>query len=193
MSYDNLVEDSYPKEGVLNSSKVIQVEYFAFDATGSLDDLFAYAAARAEETLPDFLNGLIDTGPGLKICVRFHDKSGEVTELIERVKRSKTIEEGAFQNAREANNWVLFIRYWRWRLAKNKAEKEATKLRFSLINAIVNQTVAIERYDHSYRLVRADEKHELTSNIKRWQHFWIFVYAPNDLLADNNEVVLSLM
>lgn len=175
---------------------LIQVEYFHVHMEGSLSDIMIEAFSRTMETLPDALHGLNDLGPGIKTGLRFHDtEQGTITRLaLEIESLTKQIDQTVAEMIRPDIGW---LRQQLYRL-KQRRLRLALKTHLKLLEYAISRQVdrailAIERVDRHYRLLRDDEKHEVLTRIRRSSRFWIFVFTPNDLLAERNELITAVM
>ena len=175
---------------------LIQVEYFHITSTGSLDDVWRECMNRTMETLPDAINGLNDLGPGIKTCLRFQDvEDGTITRLALSIERlNKESDRVVSKMISPGISWLWRKLYrWQWHRLCLTLKANIKMLERALMDHIPQARLAIEKTDHRYRLLRDDEKHEVLTKTKMASGFWMFVFSPNDLLSENNELVAAVM
>lgn len=176
---------------------VVQAEFFHVGGAASLGEHLAEMGNRIADSLELCL--LPDApGPGLKTVVRFHDTTGSVTEHAQQLEWLKNERDRLIQKPCIAQ-WLRVV----WRniqinTLSRKIEKRAPALRLRVLAGLegairAGRPVAIEVMDHSFRPLRQNETHELLESVRRAKGLWIFVFAPNGLLADENKVIVSVI
>lgn len=179
---------------------IVQAEFFLVGVRSgdSLEVAMTEMRDRIANGLQDVLGGMDpdEVKTGIKACVRFYDLSGRITALVER----EHVLDVAHREANEQFRTSAGLRrmFWRWKLAwlltkiidiRDRQHVYTTQEFEAKLNS--GQQVAVERQDHTYRIIRKDEAHELVEAIKASHNVWIFLFKYNDLLADKNKLVLS--
>ena len=177
---------------------VLQYEFFHVGGkdAGSLEDVMAECFERAADNLPMAIAG-DDIGPGIKTVVRIYDMDGRVTHWAHQVKNLKAQREIHY-NAPRSNlftNW-----YARWQIGQlNRRMDKARELMVSYFTEYIGKSfncewnVAKETWDNAFRLARREEYIELRQSAVAAKYLWLFIFEPNDLLADKNTGVVSVM
>jgi hypothetical protein len=180
---------------------IVQAEFFHVggDAHPSLTSVLQesfkrmveYASIEAHDDTSRF---------GIKTCVRFYDTDGAITayaHLLE--KRDAQIR--SYEIALESRTLSGLKQWWYNELHRRlvgkrlDARKQTTRMVTQAFRAALKykRDVCIERADRSFRPVFDNEKHELAEAVSRAVGVWVFVFAPNDIVADNNELVARIM
>lgn len=171
-------------------ANIIQAEFFHVGGAGKI------------ESLEDFVSGCLERateGSRLKTVVRFYDDdSGRITAQVKHYNEMEKVHEGLVRLViRSGGLWRWFLDISARRVAgkKRKAGEVHKRLVLNRMREIAQdpQSVAVEKRDHHFRFVREDEKHEILEAVGRGKSLWIFVFEPNDLLADSNKIVASAM
>ncbi len=172
---------------------IVQVEYFHVDLKNGFDTLFEEIAERVHDTMEVVLCGLDPLSSGIKTTIRFYDEDEQITTLV---KRLDVLEKEWWQNIRTERPGPVtyyldrlkrFIRDFRKARLENKLYKNARcviKQRLATTCGVAGQ-----RADFSFRHIRGEEKHELFQSITRSKKALWFVFVPNDLLSDKNEIM----
>lgn len=176
---------------------ILQYEFFHVGVGGrSLEAVLAECLERAAESLPTAMAG-DDTGPGIKTCVRIYDTDDEVTRLV--------IELNALKD--QYDTCLFFAKdgmFARWRVRRKRARLDH---RMQAVKGLIKgyfiahmgaafneeKDIAREIGDHAFRLARREEYDDLRQSAIMAKRFWLFVFANNDLLADENEIVTHMM
>ena len=177
---------------------LVQAEFFHVGGRDATPESFLYELSeRVADGLELAMQGL-EPSFGIKTVLRFEDITGELTALVLRAKiltkvHAKIWKE--FETAGRLRRWYLGRRNRRL-TAKIDILKEGCKLRALLHLYKARESghaIAVERYDHTFRFARKEELHELLDAAASSSSVWLFVFEPNDLLADKNKIVASAM
>ncbi len=180
-------------------SNIVQAEFFHVGGKNvrSLQKLLEECDERIAEGHELALEG-IETNSRIKTVVRFFDSDGSMTAFAREFEEANRRKEAAFAGFMEAGNWK---REWMNLRSRRLAGKilalkgQAAKRAAQALKAgarLPNQ-IAVERQDHSFRLARKDELHELCEAAQRATSVWLFIFEPNNLLAERNEPVANVM
>ena len=140
------------------------------------------------------INGRMLYGAPIKTCVRFFDDTGfvtcVVTELAQLEKQNEELVTAFF----EATGWRRKILSFRSGMLLRKvmameAQRKEIASKYLAVAAKASRPIAVEIHDHSYRPARRDEIVDLCQATLMTKNAWLFVYEPNDLLADKNKIV----
>lgn len=166
---------------------IVQAEFFLVRMEGSLDTV----RRRSEEAF--------EKGASIKTCVRFFDTRGLVARAVMHAhvaqSRRKALLEilalskepayaqefgGLYQSAREE-----------YSVRKSDLRRCVIReLRFTMQKDL---RLALEQNDHSYRPMLVGEHAKLTKDIASASDCWVFLFPPNNLLADSHTDFLSVM
>lgn len=181
-----------------NQCNILQYEFFHVGGrnASSLEEVMAECAERTVDSLPIAMAG-DDTGPGIKTVVRIYDMDGQVTRWAQQVKELEAQREVHF-NAPRSNlitNW-----YARWQIGRlNRQMDRGRELMVRYFTAYIGTSfkgewnVARETWNHAFRPARREEYIELHQAAIMAKSLWLFIFEPNDLLADRNEGIVSVM
>lgn len=180
-------------------SNIIQAEFFHVggEDINSLEDLSAELSERIADGLELVLQGG-ESYSSIKTVVRFFDRNGSVTRLTQKFERMNQRKEAVFKASMSANGLKQVWLNFQSRYYVNKAyslRKQAEHLAVQeFITAIrkLNE-IAVECVDHSFRHARSNEIHDLCERAQMATGIWLFIFKPNDLLADKNELVARVM
>lgn len=177
---------------------LVQAEFFHVGGDGSsLDSVLDECESRLEEGLEMALRSL-EPRNRIKTVVRFFDYAGDITAMAQQAQkldeyREKNLDELLAGSG--LRRWWLNTRSRRLAGASINLDKKA-KLRavVRLQEAIErSKEVAVEKIDHRFRLLHADEAHEVVEAAAASKRVWLFVFKPNHILADSTETVARLM
>ena len=178
---------------------IVQAEFFHVggDDTGSLDELFKQMGERVADTLPLALSG-IPTTSGIKTVVRYYDDSGAVTAYTSRMlrltKRKEELRQAVWHAKGLRKVWYSFLlRHVRGSYLLNCTSAQQLAAEWLQKTIEHGGRVAVEVLDHCFRDAKKNELHELLEAARRSKGAWLFVFEPNDLLADSNKSVAHVM
>lgn len=180
-------------------TNIVQAEFFHVGGkdTPSLKALFAECGERVADSLELTLQGY-EAHSCIKTVVRFFDETGNLTKIAikaERIKKRNKKLLDDFTGATGLQRWLLDIKS-RWLAGKIIALSEEARMLASgyLCEAIrTSHEVAVECDDHSFRSIKGNEAHEIVESASNSRRVWLFVFRPNNLLADTNTLVACLM
>jgi hypothetical protein len=173
---------------------IVQAEFFHVRGD-SLEELIQDCNQRIAENLPLKLQGNEVTS-GIKTVVRFFDQKNRCTSIVRKATK--------FQRRKHRLTASLLAGKYSW-FAHNRYNRLQEKLMSlkararDVVQRELSKTVrsygavAIERWDHSFRLLRSPEAHEVIERIQQARGVWLFVFKPNDLCADVNQSVGHLI
>ena len=177
---------------------IIQMECFHVGGKDvrSLKQLFTQMKERVESGLALAARG-IETPNGIKTVVRFYD-SGAITAKVLKYVRLEKKEEKRWQTFLSTSGIRREIAGYRYHRLAVKTGRKRQSLFSLIVREFASQVskreeVAVETFGHSFRLARKEELHELQEAARVAKGFWIFLFKPNNLLADRNEIVASVM
>jgi hypothetical protein len=134
-----------------------------------------------------------------KTVVRFYDQRGVVTSLVKKYFEKKTknhelvdiLFERIAAKKRFGNNWREYRLRRILRKMRVLQDEALLQAKVDARTAIeTNQPVGFEVYPGApFRYLLDNEKHELMERITVAKGAWLFVFEPNDLLADTNKSV----
>ena len=182
----------------IEKANIVQAEFFHVggENINSLEELRDEVFGRVADNLPLAMEG-IEVSSGVKIVVRFYDDDGTITALVQEaacMRKSHDLLFEAFPSA----GW--FRRRWIDRRTSQLAAKileakdEALALATHQLTFAVqaSRPIGVERADYSFRPMKAEEARELCEKAVVAKGVWLFIFEPNDLLADSNKMVASL-
>jgi hypothetical protein len=170
---------------------IAQAEFFHVGKDASRESL--------EDVMDEMAERLAEGAP-LKTVVRFYDEDNSLTRFTQDASALNVKKEEAYKISWDAfknplTKLVLSARYRRVARKVRESRSESLELaRAKLTTAVkARRPVAIECDDHSFRLADNNELHELINSAQFATGVWLFMFEPNNLLADKNEIVASFM
>ena len=163
----------------------------------TLAGLLAQCQERAKDGLELALQGN-NRRSGIKTVVRFHDQRGRLTSITRRYEKTERRDREIFSKfltATELRRRLLDL-WGRGLAGKSQRLRTAACILAAeeLRNAIqTSAQVTVEQADNRFRPMRRDEAHELLESAAQAKYVWLFIFKPNDLLADSNVPVAALM
>lgn len=182
----------------MKKHNILQYEFFHVGGRNlsSLEEVTAECIERTADNLLIATAG-DDTGPGIKTVVRIYDMDGRVTRWAKQMKELEEQRE-VHLNAPRRNpitNW-----YTRWQIGRlNRQMDRGRELMVGYFTEYIGTSfkdewnVAREIWNHAFRPARREEYIELRQAAITARSLWLFVFEPNDLLADKNESIVSVM
>lgn len=178
---------------------IVQAEFFRVNYKGvSLDKHMEELGDRIADALeidlpPDA------PGVGIKTVLRFYDQNNLFTSAALEVEwLRKRVDE--LVRKLQQSSWHLrrlWLGYRIDQLIRRRRGVEASLTKKAAEHVRLTHTqgqpIAVEVMDHSFRLVRPDEAHELSEIALRSKACWIFVFKPADLCFDNGTVIASVL
>jgi hypothetical protein len=152
-------------------------------------------------TTQEFLSDIserIAEGSKIKTVVRILDEGGFITELVLALRRTQDRREKLLEMMLDCGTWWrpwLNFRFQKLGKKEEKLKKQALLVSVRQLDAAVHTSsqIAIELPDHRFRLAKPNEMHELLETARKATGVWLFVFKPNDLLADENTYVVYAM
>lgn len=178
---------------------VLQYEFFHVGgkSVSSLGYELAECAERAMDNLPLAVAGN-DISSGIKIIVRIYDIDGRVTRLTRQVEELKAQQE-VHINAPRSNLFTNWYARWQIRRLQKRVDR-AKKLMVEYYSAYVStflytdgMNVAREIGENIFRPAEMGEYIELLLGGNTAKDFRLFIFEPDDLLANRTNVVVSMM
>ncbi len=176
------------------TANIAQIELFHIGMHRTLEQLSQDIRARV---LDDFEAGDFDRPNLLKTCFRIYDWNNVMTRYVRDL--------DAMPDAIDDYSAIESAKSWLARRLAYRAQRRNAKRRGNLKRMMTvdggrlvrdairaEDDVAIEVANHRYRLMRPDEAAEMLSRATHYTSAWLFVFAPNELLADKNERVGSI-
>lgn len=180
---------------------VLQYEFFHLEGE-TLEEILENHWKRTGDSLDLVLAGS-DIGSRSKTVIRIYDTQGKVTAWVQEYKSLR-------HDLTEPHNVSAQVPIWRWRErrqakqlhTRQKAGWSRKEVLHELISTYCTQYIesllrgngngiARERLDSTFRHVQRNELLELAQATKVATRLWVFVFEPNDLLADTNELITS--
>lgn len=177
---------------------VLQFKFFHVGGKGveSIEDVLVECAERVDDYLPLAMAGN-DIGPGIKTVVRIYDTDGCLTRLVLRINELEAERESYIKVPRRT-----FLYNWYVSLQIERIDKKIAQIRNKMVDYFTNyiasyihdgDKVAREVDSHRFRPARGEEYMDLYLTAGTAKHFWLIVFEPNDLLADKNKIIVSVM
>jgi hypothetical protein len=182
---------------------IVQAEFFLVD--GDPDMTFESFMAQMQERIMDGFSDLragmdpADVRIGVKICMRFYDYTGAITQAVAREQRAQedlnnTLKELGGQQSL-IRRYLLYRRLKRLSKEAPPGKRRSHALSIKALAAVLRKhsPAAIETWDHRFRTLRREEAHEVMESIMRSKISWIFCFEHNDLLAGTNVGIAHAM
>ena len=138
-------------------------------------------------------------GSPIKTVVRFLDVDGSMTRFaLKFTEVEKKCRELATDSIGPGYLQRMFARWKHHRLVSKKVAmmNERKPLALRQLTALMGtfEQVAMEQRNHSFLLLRHDERHELLESARAAVDVWLFVFQPRkNLLADSNTLIARVM
>lgn len=133
-----------------------------------------------------------------KVVVRFHDYTGELTALAEKYQHYNKRESQLCKLVTDSKGivqWWYGKKHRRLSHKLHKIKDQGSLLleKYLADIAVDRHTLAMQMKDFSFREMYFDQVHQEGIKIYSWLDYWLFVFAPNDLCADKNIGVATIM
>lgn len=167
----------------------------------SLSEVMADAMSRAYSGFKDLMSGIpaTEVKSGIKTCVRFYDTDDSLLCCVQDAKQTQKRRQDLMGKYPEAAGlrrlWIGYQIVKTSERVLSARDRERT-LVVKALEAHVRrkQPVGVETFDHRYRSLRDDERHELLESVHAAKSMWLFLFAYNaDLFADNNKGIAYFM
>lgn len=179
---------------------IVQAEFFHVGGKRivTLTDLLKECWSRALDNALLVETGMEPSLSGIKTVVRFHDFSGAMTRLVQEYQQADTratlIFEKFFSEPRWwKRKWLEYCHTKCFRKARRLKRLCSQRVQNELLNRAPAE-IAVEYSDDTgrkFRMVRANEYHEIREAIRKSKNDWIFVFEPRALLAVNSLTLIA--
>jgi len=179
---------------------IVQAEFFHVGGSDmTLEEVLRECAKRAADghELAAVLGR--ETQFGIKTVVRFFDVGGSITAFAQQFGQMNQQYINKQAALLEATSWwkLRWLDLYSHSLAGRilVLKERGVRLAVQKLNdAVRSQSkVALELSDHSYRFLRDNEVYELGEAAYNASGVWLFVFEPNNLLAEKNKLVAYVM
>lgn len=175
-------------------ANIAQIELFHVGGQKTFGELSREILARVHE---DLSAGDFDRPTSIKTCFRIYDWSGDMTRYALDLESMPSLVDDyeAYTSApTRLGRWLASRRERRNSRRRANLKQMMTADAGRLVREAIDasDSVAIEVAEHRYRMMRRDEATEMRSRATHYSHAWLFVFEPNELLADRNEIVGSI-
>lgn len=166
---------------------IVQAEFFLVPMEGSLDTV----NAQIDEALKNRVS--------IKTCVRFFDTRGLVVKAamhahIAEARSTALLDVLSLSQAPEhAHEFGAPYQSAREEFSVRKQDLRRCVVREVRFAMQKNLGLALEQNDRSYRPMLPDEHEKLIKDIGRSSGVWVFLFPPNNLLADGHKQSLAVM
>lgn len=180
---------------------IVQAEFFHVGGknTESLEDLFEEIGERVKENFPLARAG-IETGTGIKIAVRFFDQDNQLTDLTKKLQSLEDHYTATLDvlGTSAPNTWRRWYLGWCLRRIGKQKSALSEKVEREAVAACVaslqlRELFAVEQMDRSYRAIKPEERHDFQEKAQGAKRVWLFIFEPNDLYADKNKLVATML
>jgi hypothetical protein len=180
-----------------NPQNILQYEFFHVGGRGvTFDNLFSECDERTLDNLQLIMHGN-KPGTGIKTVIRIYDTEGKITDIANKIKGLNELLDLFSLMPRRTFIHSILINYEVDYVYKElKLLLETLSLyAIDYLNRALKESlsVAVEKDDHSFREVKKEELLDIVQSVKFSKGFWLFVFEPNNLLADKNKNVVSVM
>ncbi|MSR70822.1 hypothetical protein EXS62_02165 [Candidatus Kaiserbacteria bacterium] len=168
-------------------ANIVQAEFFHVDVrAASLNSMLSEVSERKADGSP------------IKTTVRFYDTHGFVTDFVSRagvLRRQRIETAAAFAQAGFVRRWFLDRKSRRLAGKILEAKRYAKDLAAERVDKVINTggKIAVECPDRSFRWARGEELYELCLATGKATGVLLFLFQPNDLLADKDSPVGCFM
>jgi hypothetical protein len=165
---------------------IVQAEFFH---VGGVDSSL--------ELLETELQDRMSAGAPIKTTVRFFDEGGFVTEFVEKYQKQALLPRQLLAQYNIAVRWKRLVLAHLFYASHVKQMPPAERLlhaqeSFHAI-AETSRVIAVECGDHSFRPIEDNELYDIKTAISRATGAWLFIFAPNELCADRNEIIAAAL
>jgi len=174
---------------------ILQYEFFLVN--GPLTDIAVESQNRLDDNLLLILSGE-KPGFGIKCTIRAYDHDHMVTQWAQELSELKKERDDLLNSFNKKNliqKWLLHKRLDQIKVKSHDLEEFIRLYALDYIDRAFNRSVniALENLDRSFSTIPRDDLHELKEAVSSARMYWLFVFKPNKLLADKNEIMVSLM
>jgi len=171
---------------------IVQIEFFQVNFDKGFDAMFTEMAERVRDTFEGVLAGCEPLSSGIKTTVRFYDENGTITNLVHKL---SVLEKSYWANIPTkklppiqfySNHFKRTFENWKRKHLEMKLRQSALELLRKRLSE--PEGVAGEQVNFSFRYIRGEEKHELFQSVSFSKKALWFIYEPNLLLSEKNEI-----
>jgi len=190
---------------MIMSHPVVQAEFFRAMFIGfgtpSLEDFMSECQERIAEDGEFLSRGPTRASRPLKTVVRFYDSTGTLLKLIQRTTKTEYWYQSLWFRCFSGTGFsarLLFLLVRLLGMQKERLRRRVRSLAVERVRMLVSNRndlsgVVVEDSHHQLRPLRPDEAVELLETIEgSLGGMRIFVFKPNNLLSDENEILVSL-
>lgn len=141
-----------------------------------------------------------DWGMRIKTVFRIYDTDGKIATLVESIAHHDKVKWDIYTTsekfswfARICNRLTLRIAERRMRAQKERVLAYAHAYLRGVLARTSQQPVAVEPYSGPFRLMERAEIFELSERVANAKGLHIFVFAPNELCADRNDILTAAL
>ena len=178
---------------------VLQYEFFHVGgkSVSSLGYELAECAEQAMDNLPLAVAGN-DISSDIKTVVRIYDIDGRVTRWTRQVKELKAQQEVHVNTPRSNLFTNLYARWQIGRLQKrvDRYKEHMVEYYFMYVSKFLytdSVNVAREIQENIFRPAEMGEYIDLTLRGNTAKNFWLFIFEPDDLLANRTNMIIGMM
>jgi hypothetical protein len=165
---------------------IAQIELFLYKPE-NIESIFQEAARRARD------------GARLKLVVRIADTDAEIYAQVVRAKAIREKFNEYLARYRREADYASYARRWWMARRRKKLVREKIGADAHLLDAALSglerairtkDDIALEPHPQApFRLVRPDERYELLETARRAYGVWVWIFEPNEILADSNKLL----
>lgn len=177
---------------------LVQAEFFHVGGEKSdLYEVLQECNKRMRENLELALAGVEYTS-NIKTVIRFFDENGSITTCalkISNLKKQKLEAYNQIAHAKGFRRWILGKKIESLIQKCSRLNRTSTKLVIKgLCSAVSNsKEIAIEKLDHTFRLAKRNEFHDILTRAQHAKGMWLFVSESEHLLSNTNKQVAAVM
>ena len=165
---------------------IAQIELFLYKPE-NIESIFQEAARRAKD------------GARLKLVVRIADTDAEIYAQVVKAKAIREKFKDYLMRYRHEADYASNVRRWWMARRRKKLVREKMDADAHLLDAALSgleravrcqDDIALEPHPQApLRLVRPDERYELLETARRAYGVWVWIFEPNEILADSNKLL----
>lgn len=182
-------------------ANIVQVEFFH---VGGKDTSLSEFSAECDERMADIMEDIFSgvkvsrAQSSLKTCVRFYDVDGSISKFVKHAQDIDTRYNDTIMALSPEKGWRQVWQHIKFQWVahqKHQIKKQKAALAFKGFARTVKtkSPISVEDWEHRYIPMPADEVHELLEAARGARDVWMFLFAHNELFADQNELIASAM
>lgn len=151
------------------------------------------------ENIRENIENAVRENVATKVCVRFFDTRGLVSKAVLQAHiaeaRGKAILDVLSLSSTPEHTTEFGSPYQSAREEFSVRQQDLRRCVIREVRFVMNNNLglALEQNDHSYRPLLQDEHEKLIKQIAGSSGLWVFLFPPNNLLADSHVASLSVM